>query len=330
PTSSLSMKDAQNLFQVIARLKAEGVSVIYISHFLEEVFQVADRYTVLRNGEAVASGELSETDESSIIELMVGRSLDELFPRVPHEAGDAIVEIQGLSGATNPKNVDLTLRRGEILGLTGLVGAGRTELLRCLYGLDEVREGTIRVAEWSGTQRDPSLRVRQRLGLVSEDRKDEGLALERSIADNATLSDMKSIAKLGFIRPLRQHQAVSALIDTVSIKCRDPDQNVGDLSGGNQQKVAIARLLHQEAEIVLLDEPTRGIDVGSKVEVYRIIGELASQGKAVLFVSSYVPELLGVCDRIAVMSRGEIRGLRTASEWTEHAVMTAATGVSSA
>jgi ribose transport system ATP-binding protein len=324
PTSSLTQHDAENLFRVIDKLKSNGIAVVYISHFLEELRRVADRFVVLRDGQSVGQGRLVDVTESEIISMMVGRSVDELFPAVPHQAGEVLLELEGLTGCPIvPRNVDLQLRRGEILGLFGLVGAGRTELLRALMALDPIRSGRVRLA---GSE-PPAItraRIRAGLALVSEDRKTEGLAQIRSIADNATLSRLGPYSRWGWINLRKRRAAVDEWMSRLQVKARSQDQAVAQLSGGNQQKVAIARALHQNAEVILLDEPTRGIDVGTKAEIYRLIGQLAAEGKGVIFVSSYLPELLNVCDRVGVMVRGRLREVRPASAWTEEAVMTLA------
>jgi ribose transport system ATP-binding protein len=326
PTSSLTEPDAQRLFAVIDRLRRRGLGIVYISHFLEEVQRVAQRYTVLRDGRSVASGPMSETTLPAIIAHMVGRDLTEMFPRVPHEPGAVVLDLSGLSGYRLPTGVNLTLRRGEILGIAGLVGAGRTELLRAIFGLDPIRTGQVRLASFSGGRATPGRRIRQGVGFLSEDRKGEGLALARSIEDNLTYSALGRHARYGWLGLRRRRAAARRGMAELRIRAQGPGQAVGALSGGNQQKVALARLLHQQADVLLLDEPTRGIDVGSKAEIYRHIGDLASHGKAILMVSSYLPELLGVCDRIAVMSRGTLSEARDARAWTEHTIMEAATG----
>ena len=235
---------------------------------------------------------------------MVGRDLDELFPRVPHEPGESILELNEVAARISTKPADLVLRRGEIVGIAGLIGAGRTELLRAVFGLDPVVSGRVVVKGVSGGGARPGKRIAQGLGLLSEDRKGEGLALDQSIEDNLTCSALGRHTTWGFLRLRRRRNEAREWMERLRVKARSPLQRVGELSGGNQQKVAIARLLHQRADVLLLDEPTRGIDVGSKSEIYRLIGELAAEGKAVLVVSSYLPELLGICDRIAVMRRG--------------------------
>jgi ribose transport system ATP-binding protein len=326
PTSSLTQEDARRLFRLMRRLRERGVTLVYISHFLEEVREVADRFTVLRDGQSVGGGLVSEFSEERIIELMVGRSLTDQFPRVPHAPGEPILELRGLSGVELPRDVNLTLHRGEVLGIAGIVGAGRTELLRAVFGLDPVRRGRVVVKAVSAERAGLRQRMERGLGFLSEDRKQEGLALIQSIADNVSYSRLAPYSTLGWLNLRRRRQAVEDWLSRLSVRCAGPDQPVGELSGGNQQKVALARLLHQEADVLLLDEPTRGVDVGSKAEIYRLIGELAAQGKGVLFVSSYLPELLGVCDRLAVMSRGRLSPARPVAEWSPEQAMAYATG----
>ncbi len=326
PTSSLTEQDAKRLFAVIDRLRERGLAVIYITHFLEEVQRLADRYTVLRDGRSVATGRMEGTDLATIIAAMVGRDLTEMFPRVPHEPGRPVLELASLAGQTLPRQVDLVLRRGEILGLAGLVGAGRTELLRAVFGLDPVKSGQVKVAGMIDDGSTARRRIGQGLGFLSEDRKGEGLALGQSIEDNLTYSALDRYARFGWLDRWRRRSEVAAWMGRLHVRAAGPGQAVETLSGGNQQKVALGRLLHQEADVLLLDEPTRGIDVGSKAEIYRLISELAAQGKAVLMVSSYLPELLGVCDRIAVMSRGILSEPRPTADWSEHEIMRVATG----
>jgi len=326
PTSSLTERDSARLFEVIGRLRERGLAIVYISHFLEEVRRVAQRYVVLRDGKSVASGRLEGTPMTEIIAQMIGRDLNELFPKIPRKAGEPVLDLTGLSGRKLPRRADLVLQRGEVLGIAGLVGAGRTELLRVVFGLDAVKAGQVRVKGTLEPRPSPGRQIARGLGLLSEDRKGEGLALSRSIEDNLTYPALGRHARWGWLdRKGRRSEAVRWM-ETLRVKAAGPGQVVGALSGGNQQKVALARLLHQDADVLLLDEPTRGIDVGSKAEIYRLIGELAAGGKAVLMVSSYLPELMGICDRIAVMARGTLSEARPVERWTEHAIMDLATG----
>lgn len=326
PTSSLTQVDTENLFAVIERLRARGVSVIYISHFLEECQRVCQRYTVLRDGESVGTGDMAPAKLGDIIRLMVGRDLTEIYPRTPHPLGEPVLEVKQLAGAVKPRNATFTLCSGEILGVAGLVGAGRTETLRTLFGLDRIHTGAVVVSGRQRTHASPASRLGDGIGLLSENRKEEGLMLNRSLADNLTVTSYAPVATAGFVSASRQRSATQSWMEKLQVRARDASQSIGELSGGNQQKIAIGRLLHHDAKILLLDEPTRGIDVGSKAQIYRLMGELAAQGKAVIFVSSYLPELLGVCDSIAVMCRGVLSEAKPVNKWTEHSIIAAAVG----
>ena len=332
PTSSLTSHDIELLFDLVKRLKGQGISVIYISHFLEEVKKISDAYTVLRDGRTVGGGSTADAPTKKMISMMVGRDVADLYPRSRRSPGEELLRIEGVSGRTKPQSASLSLHRGEVVGIAGLVGAGRTELLRTLFGLDPIRSGEIRVGAFSGSA-GPRRRWEQGMGMVSEDRKTEGLALGMSIADNMTLSQLDRFGPGGLVFPGRQSAAAGRWVDRLSIKCRTSRQAVGDLSGGNQQKVAIGRLLHHDVDLLLLDEPTRGIDVGSKAQIYKLIDELATgeassgrEPKAILMVSSYLPELLGTCDRIAVMCRGKLGPARPVADTNEHQIMLEATG----
>jgi ABC-type sugar transport system ATPase subunit len=323
PTSSLARADVERLFQTILRLRQEGFGVIYISHFLEEIRRICDSYIVLRDGKSVAAGTLADMSEAQIVSLMVGRGIDELYPSVPHIPGEAVLSVAGLCGVAKLQAASFDLRSGEILGLAGLVGAGRTELLRAIFALDDVRSGRVRVGTLYPDS-TPKARIRAGLAYVSEDRKREGLALTRSIADNITYSRMSPYSRAGWLNLNKRRKVVSDWMQRLEIKAASSDRAVEALSGGNQQKVALARVLHQRADVLLLDEPTRGIDVGTKATIYRLIGELAAAGRAILFVSSYFRELLQVCDRIGVMSRGRLREIRPATAWTEESLLSRA------
>ncbi|MEZ5278467.1 MAG: sugar ABC transporter ATP-binding protein [Opitutaceae bacterium] len=326
PTSSLTRTDTVRLFEVLRRLRDQGVSIVYISHFLEECREIADRYTVLRDGRTVGTGSIAETDLPSIIKLMVGREVSEVYPRRQSRSGPAILTVDELSGSAKPDGVSFALARGEILGLAGLVGAGRTETVRTLFGLDRLKSGRLNLKGVIVARPEPRSQIRRGVGFLSEDRKGEGLMGRQSVADNLVLSDFRLVSAGGFLSSGKLKRVADQWVDRLGIVVRDSRQPVGDLSGGNQQKVLLARLLHQEADILLLDEPTRGVDVGSKIEIYRLIGDLASKGCAILFVSSYLPELLGVCDRIGVMHRGRLAQIRPTADWTEHEIIRIAAG----
>ncbi|MFN8057749.1 MAG: sugar ABC transporter ATP-binding protein [Vicinamibacterales bacterium] len=320
PTSALAHDDVARLFRVIGDLRARGLAVIYISHVLEEVQAVADAITVMRDGRAVAQDLAPSTSAAEIVRLMVGRTVAELYPRSLRRPGEVVLAVNGLGGVRRPLEATFEVRRGEILGIAGLAGAGRTELLRAIFGLDPVVRGTVRVGASLGA-RLPAARLAEGVGFLSEDRGGEGLALGRSIGENLTLSRLPT-GRGGFVSPGAIGSAARALIARLGIRCRGERQKVGELSGGNQQKVALGRLLHHGVDVLLLDEPTRGIDVGTKADVYALIdGLVASEGKAVVWVSSYLPELLGMADRIAVLRRGRLLPARPVGELSEHQVM---------
>ena len=325
PTSSLTQQDVARLFELVASLKADGHAIVYISHFLEEVKQVSDRFTVLRDGKTVGGGVTADVKPSQIVQMMVGREVQDLYPRSPRRPGEVVLHLGDLEGVLKPRRASMELRRGEVLGVAGLMGAGRTELMRAIFGLDPVRRGDIRIGVYHGPA-SPHARLRQGCGLVSEDRKTEGLALNLSIAENMTLSKLKGLGPPGMVSPAKQDAATLRWVERLGVRCRSPRQPVGTLSGGNQQKVAIARLLHHDVDVLLLDEPTRGIDVASKAEIYRLIDQLACSGKAILMVSSYLPELLGTCDRIAVMCRGLLGPAKPVEQTDAHQIMLEATG----
>lgn len=341
PTSSLGAADVQRLFALLRRLKSQGHAIVYISHFIEEVKTITDRFVVLRDGRNAGGGVTAEASNHAIVSLMVGSAPEDLFPRTPRHAGEPLLEVAGLE----PGSATFTLHRGEILGIAGLVASGRTRLLRTLFGLHAVKSGRIRIGAYSaGASGGPRERWRAGMGLLSEDRKDEGLALGMSVADNLTLTRLDPFGPNTLVLPARQKASARAWIDRLGIRCAGPAQPAAELSGGNQQKIALARLLHHDVDVFVLDEPTRGIDVGSKAQIYRLIDELVAlrpgsghadragfdpgdrKPKAVLMVSSYLPELLGLCDRIAVMRRGRLQPARSAAGLTEHELMMDATG----
>jgi ribose transport system ATP-binding protein len=325
PTSSLGQADVHTLFALVERLKARGLAIVYISHFIEEVKAIADRFVVLRDGRNAGGGATADASGEQIVSLMVGRGLDDLYRRGSRTAGEIVVTVEELTAGSAP----LTLRRGEVVGIAGLLGAGRTRLLRTIFGLEPVTRGRITVGAYAGPSA-PHERWQQGMGMLSEDRVGEGLAAGLSIADNMTLSNLQSLGPAFTVMPARQEAAAARWVDRLGIRCVHPRQTVRELSGGNQQKVAVARLLHHDVDVLVLDEPTRGIDVASKAQIYQLVDELVCDRKAVLLVSSYLPELLGVCDRIAVMSRGRIGPARPVEEWTEHSLLMEASGTRAA
>jgi ribose transport system ATP-binding protein len=328
PTSSLQKRDAERLFDLVARMRADGISIVFISHFLEEVRQIADRFTVLRDGRNAGSGFISDVTDGDLITMMVGRAITDFFPSRARTSGEMILEVKNLAAPPAVIDASFQLRRGEVLGIAGLMGSGRTEMVRALFGLGPAASGTIAIKSKSGGSRDreAAISIRDGLGYLSEDRQGEGLASGLSVADNVTMTRLSAFSRWGWLNGLAQREQTAALMRQFSIKAGNPVQRVRTLSGGNQQKVALARLLHQEVDVLLLDEPTRGIDVGSKAQIYELITDMASEGKAVLMVSSYLPELLGICDRLAVMSRGRLSPARPTDDWTAETILEAAIG----
>jgi ribose transport system ATP-binding protein len=325
PTSTLSSSETARLFSVVEQLARRGIAILYVSHFLEEVERLCQRYTVLRDGAFVATGEIAGTTRGELVQLMAGRAVQQLFPRSARTPGEVVLELSELGGQRLPLSASLDLRRGEVLGIAGLLGSGRSELLRAIFGLDRVKRGTLKVKRLLGPA-SPAQRLAQGVGLLSEDRKGEGLAETLSLGDNITLSKLESLGRFGLVSPARRAAIAQSYLQQLGVRARGPEQLARDLSGGNQQKVCFARLLHQGVDVLLLDEPTRGVDVGSRADLYRIIDQLATRGNAVLMVSSYLPELLGVCDRIAVMVRGKLGPARPAHELSEHDLLLEATG----
>jgi ribose transport system ATP-binding protein len=323
PTSSLGREDARRLFAMLTKLRGQGHAIVYISHFIEEVTEIADRFVVLRDGRNAGGGPTAGATHDGIVGMMIGGSARALFPRGPREAREAILTVDALQ----PGDATFTLHRGEVFGIAGLIGAGRTRLLRTLFGLEPVRSGRISLGVYSGGG-TPHDRWQQGMGMLSEDRKHEGLATSLSIADNLTITNLSPFGAAGLVSPERQRRAASDWIERLAVRCAGPAQAVSELSGGNQQKVAIARLLYHGVDVLVLDEPTRGIDVSSKAQIYALIDGLVGTSarpapKAVLLVSSYLPELLGVCDRVAVMFRGRLQAARPVSDLTESELMVA-------
>ena len=329
PTSSLQRDDVAHLFSVIRKFAAQDITVVYISHFLEEVREIADNFTVLRDGRSVATGSIGSVSNDELITHMVGRPMESLFPE-RHRPGtnETILDVRDLSAPPDVEHASFELKRGEILGIAGLMGSGRTELIRCVFAIDRPERGSISVKGKTLNLRRGTTahRLADSFAYLSEDRKGEGLALALSIGDNVTMTRFDSCSRLGWVNLSRQRAQTASLVGSLTVKARHPDQPVASLSGGNQQKIALARLLHQDADILLLDEPTRGIDIGSKAVVYQTIAACAEKGKAVLMVSSYLPELFGMCDRLAVMSRGRLSETRPIDQWTPESVMQAAIG----
>ena len=327
PTSSLSDREVENLFRVIGQLRGQGVGTIYISHRLEELPRIADRVTVLRDGSTVATHPTGAVDRTELIRQMVGRSVDAVFPKVTVPLGEVVLEMRGVSCAqARVRDVSLRIRAGEILGLAGLVGAGRTELARVLFGLTPADSGQVLVGGRPVTIGSPGQAIREGIAYVPEDRRRHGVILEMPVAANATLAILRRLATVGMIRFGRERRVAESFVERLGIKTASIDSPAGNLSGGNQQKVALARWLAAEPAVIILDEPTQGVDVGAKAEIHRLMGELAGRGMAILMISSELPEVLGMSDRVAVMHQGRIAGTLDRADATQERVLALALG----
>lgn len=335
PTSALSETETENLMQVMDSLRNNGVTLIYISHKLNEVFRMADAITVLRDGQCIGTWPREELTEQDVIKHMVGRELEDLFPKTQVEPGDVVLQVQNVD--TNPHEFDerrpvhditLTLRRGEILGLAGLMGSGRTEVLEAIYGVLPARQvsGTVQIRGKVEQVKSPGGAIDRGIAMVPEDRKNQSLVHDMTVRENATLSSLNKFLRLGFVNQRQEKDATAQQIDRLSIKTPSQSANIGALSGGNQQKVVLARCLLTKPDVLLLDEPTRGIDVGAKSEIYNLMSEIAANGTGIVMASSELPELLAMCDRILVMHEGRIVKEIDASDASQVSVMAAATG----
>lgn len=325
PTASLTGREAEKLFEVIADLTRSGVGVVYISHRLEEVFRISDRITVMRDGKHIKTAPASELDSDGLVRLMVGRELKELFSRSRHTVGGVALEARGLTRKGEFEGVDLTLRHGEVVGLAGLIGAGRTELAQSLFGLRPVESGEILIEGEEVKSLSPQRAMEKGIFYVPEERKSQGLISPFPISNNITLSILDRICRMGFVKRDEERKTAEKFAASLSIRGARMDDPVSRLSGGNQQKVVLAKSLAREPSI-LLDEPTRGVDVGAKSEIYRLIDDLAGEGKAVLLISSELEEILSMSDRTLVMSEGKMSGAFERGEADQEKIMAAATG----
>jgi rhamnose transport system ATP-binding protein len=328
PTASLTERETQQLFRIISDLTSGGVGVVYISHRLEEIFAISDRITVLRDGHHITTQPASELDAEELVRLMVGRPLNELFTRTASDPGEVTLEVRGLGRAGEFEDVDLVVRSGEIVGLSGLVGAGRSELAQSVFGINPPEKGEILIDGQEVKIGSPQAAMQRGIFYVPEERRSQGLILPFSIKNNITLSILDRISRFGFV-PRAERRTADRFAKELSIRGATITDPVSRLSGGNQQKVVLAKSLAREPQILLLDEPTRGIDVGAKSEIYRLIDDLAKEGKAILLISSELEEVLSMSDRIVVMREGRVTGEFNRGEATQEDVMTAATGGSS-
>ena len=324
PTATLTGHEIEELFSAIRHLKAKGIAIVYISHRLEEIFHIADRVTVMRDGRVVATLPRDQIDENKLIRLMVGRDLENLYPKPETTIGDVMLRVEGITRTGVLHDCSFEVRAGEILGFAGLVGAGRTELARAIFGADRIDAGTL----WLHGQRirvkQPTAAIDQGIGYLTEDRKKNGLALNLGVDQNITLANLPMLA--GFLDLGKEKNIAVRARDQLKIRAQSVRQRVELLSGGTQQKVVVARWLETKAQVLFFDEPTRGIDVGAKAEMFELIGKLAQEGRAVIIISSYLPELLNMCDRILVMREGRIVGIVNREQFSEEKIIALATG----
>jgi ABC-type sugar transport system ATPase subunit len=327
PSAALTQKEVEQLYLLVDDLKGKGIAVVYVSHRLEEIERLADRAVVMRDGEHVGELSRNELDRREIIELMVGRSMDQEFPEEERKPGKVRLQATGLTRGKKVRDVSLEIKAGEILGLTGLVGAGRTETARLLFGADKKEHGQIELDGEILDLKSPGDAIEKGICLLTEDRKDQGLVLDLSIQDNFGLPNLTRFSDFGWIDQSRERNSFLGYVSKIMIKISGVEQLAGQLSGGNQQKVVLAKWLERNAEILIFDEPTRGIDVGAKYEIYQWMNHLVGQGKGILMISSELPEVLGMSDRILVMKEGEVMGeVQNHAGLTQESLMALAMG----
>jgi rhamnose transport system ATP-binding protein len=327
PTAALTPNEVDNLFAVVRGLQERGVSVLFISHRLEEVTASTDTVTVLRDGRHVATRPTAEVTHGELIRLMVGRSLDQLFPKEEAEIGEPVLRAEGLTRRGVFSDVSFEVRRGEIVGLAGFVGSGRTEVARCIFGIDRLDGGRLELEGRSFRPRSPRAALKRGLAYLPEDRLRQGLIQPMSIERNASMAVLPELARGGILRPWRERRLARRYMESLRIRATAPTQVVRSLSGGNQQKVVLAKWLATEPRVLILDEPTHGVDVGTKADVHRTISQLAAQGLAILLISSELPEILGMADRVLVIREGRLVGELSRAEATEESIVGAAAGV---
>lgn len=326
PSAPLTEREISAMFKIIQKLKEKGVAIIYISHRMEEIFKIADRISVMRDGEYIGTKAVSETNRAELINMMVGRTLNEQFPTIEKEIGEIVLKVKNISTNALLKNVSLVLRKGEILGLAGLVGAGRTEIARAIYGADAISSGEIIINGKKAHITKPADGIKNGIALIPEDRKKHGVLLGMSIRDNISFISIKDISKATIVDIKTDRELAQNFVEKLRIKTPGIEQLSKNLSGGNQQKVVLAKSLAGNSNIIIFDEPTRGIDVGAKQEIYTLMNELVKEGMAIIMISSEMPELLGMSDRIMVMHEGKITGELAKDEATQEKILELASG----
>ncbi len=324
PTSSITDREVANLYNIIRDLQKRGTGIVYISHKMDEVYTITDKITILRDGEGIVTWDTKDTTNDMVVKAMVGRELTEQYPKREPEIGEPILELRGLTRRGEFENISFTLRRGEILGLVGLVGAGRTETMQALFGITKAESGEVFLKGKKVELKKPIDAINHGIAYVTEDRKGEGLVLPMSIAQNTTLPSMKELSNKVFIKSAEEKGRTDQILSELKVKMSSSKLAVKNLSGGNQQKVVLAKWMLKDPDIIILDEPTRGIDVGAKAEIYKLMNEFVARGKAIIMISSEMPEAMGMSDRIIVLSNHRISGEISKEEFSQDAIMTMA------
>ncbi|MFS7399237.1 sugar ABC transporter ATP-binding protein [Carnobacterium maltaromaticum] len=326
PTAALTDREIRMLFKIIQHLKTKEVAIIYISHRMEEIFEISDRITVMRDGMTVDTTLTKETNVDDVVRKMVGREISDYYPKKNAEIGETVFEVKNLSGTSGFENISFSVKSGEIVGFSGLMGAGRTEIMRGIFGIDPISQGEIFLEGKKVQLKNPSTAIKAGVGFLTENRKEEGLVLDFSIKDNISLPSIDEFRVRGLIDTKTEDEFVQLLMKRLTVKAQNEDISAGSLSGGNQQKVVLAKWIGIGPKVLILDEPTRGVDVGAKREIYQLMNELAERGVAIVMVSSDLPEVLGVSDRILVVHEGKIAGELSRTEATQEKIMNLATG----
>ena len=326
PTAALTESETQVLFEVIESLKAKGVSIVYISHRMEEIFQLCDRITILRDGQYVGTENIKDITMDGVVQMMIGREIGERYPQRNVKIGEEVIRVEGLTHEKMFKDVNFSVRAGEVLGVSGLMGAGRTEIMQAIFGNLPIVSGKVLIEGKEVHIKNPKQAIEAGIGFITEDRKTEGLLLEKSIAENIELCNLGKVSKNSVLSKAKGAALVKRGIEEFRIKCFGPDHECNNLSGGNQQKVVLAKWIYTDPKILILDEPTRGVDIGAKAEIYSVINDMAARGVAVIMVSSELPEVLGMSDRIMVVHEGHVTGIIDGKTADQAKVMTLATG----
>ena len=326
PTAALTESETEGLFKVINSLRKKGVSIVYISHRMEEIFALCDRITILRDGQYIDTKAIKDLTMDDVVQMMIGREIGERFPKRDSKIGTEVLKVEGLTSGKLFHDVSFSVNAGEVLGVAGLMGAGRTEIMQAIFGNLKKDSGKIYIDGEEVTIKNPRQAIAAGIGFVTEDRKTEGLLLEKSIAENIEIANLGKVSKGGVLKKEKQEEIVNQGIEEFRVKCFGPWHECNNLSGGNQQKVVLAKWVYTDPKILILDEPTRGVDIGAKKEIYDVINKMAAKGVAVIMVSSELPEVLGMSDRIMVIREGEVRGILDGKDADQAKIMTLATG----